>query len=60
MKILSLLIKWVSNDTLLLYIDLFEYLEDSFFLNFARNSNYSENFVQTELLENSYNNKLSI
>ena len=60
MKILLLLTKWVSNDTLLLYIDLFEYLEDSFFLYFARNSNYSENFVQTELLENSYNNKLSI
>ena len=52
--------KWVSNDTLLLYIELFEYLEDSFFLYFARNSNYSENFVQTELLENSYSNKLSI
>ena len=52
--------KWVSNDTLLLYIELFEHLEDSFFLYFARNSNYSENFVQTELLENSYSNKLSI
>lgn len=54
MKILLLLIKWVSNDTLLLYIDLFEYLY------FARNSNYSENFVQTESLENSYSNKYFI
>ena len=60
MKILLLLIKWVSNDTHLLYIELFEYLEDSFFLYFARNSNYSENFVQTELLENSYSNKYFI
>ena len=60
MKILLLLIKWVSNDTLLLYIELYEYLD------FARNSEYlytieySDNlFLDAELSENSHKNEYS-
>ena len=72
MKILLLLIKWVSNDTLLLYIELYEYLEDFFFSDFARNSEYlytieysknnkySDNlFLDAELSENSNKNEYS-
>ena len=66
MKIQSLLIKWVSNDTLLLYIELYEYLEDFFFSDFARNSEYlytieySDNlFLDAELSENSHKNEYS-
>ena len=60
MKILLLWIKWVSNDTLLLYIELYEYLD------FARNSEYlytieySDNlFLDAELSENSHKNEYS-
>ena len=60
MKILLLLIKWVSNDTLLLYIELYEYSD------FARNSEYlytieySDNlFLDAELSENSHKNEYS-